>query len=611
MPYVIDFETKPIKTGSGHFPKPVGVAIQQLGGIPEYYSFGHPGENSCFEDFAKTALDRIWRSGDKLIFHNAKFDVGVAVEHWGFEYPQGRIEDTQILLYLNEPLSANLALKPSAERLLGMAPEEQDLLTQWILCNQAQILRIPEARYYLDHYTDKKTITESIAGAFIGFAPAVIVAPYAKGDVVRTGKLWEYLYDRNIQMQMDGAYARELKIIRIGTELEQCGVRVDRERLLKDEVKFRTLMEQAATEVRRFVGDVDLNKKTELAAALERSPYCKPLKRTPTGKLSTAKDALVDAIIEPALLKAMRYWSTLHTLTNTFYRGWIRLSAGDGYLHPVWHQTRNAEGYGTRTGRFSCSDPNLTNVPTEFDDPVFEGLELPYMRQYLLPDEGKVIVPADFNGQEMRILAHYAEGRAMEIYQNDPKADFHVVASDLVEQTSGIVLKRKRAKITGFSLIYGSGVPALAAQLGVDRQEGYAIKEAYLDAIPGLRQFQESFDYRNQVRTWGGRILPVEPPRMYNGSLWTFNYKLCNYLIQGSAADQTKESAIRYDENRDNGDLLFTVHDEVVIQVEEEFMKKEVEVLKWAMEKQPGWDVPFIAEVEWGHNYHDLREYVA
>ena len=180
----------------------------------------------------------------------------------------------------------------------------------------------------------------------------------------------------------------------------------------------------------------------------------------------------------------------------------------------------------------------------------------------------------------------------------------------MIDAALGQSIKRKQAKITGFSLIYGAGVTALAAQLGVSYEEAGKIKDAYLKAIPGLAEFQRTFDYRSEVRTWGGRVIPVEPSKMFKGRLWTFNYKLCNYLIQGSAADQTKESVIRYDGSREEGDLLMTVHDEVVIQVDMEHLHSEVPILKKAMEDQLGWDVPFVAEVEYGNNWHKLEPYL-
>lgn len=239
------------------------------------------------------------------------------------------------------------------------------------------------------------------------------------------------------------------------------------------------------------------------------------------------------------------------------------------------------------------------------------------MRVYILPDEGEVLLAADFNGQEMRLLAHFAEGKAAEIYNTDPRADFHVIAVELVESTSGPVWtsttpkgKRKQAKITGFSLIYGAGVNALAAQLGVPYQEAAVIKKAYLRAIPGLPEFQYAVSQRSEVKTWGSRLIPVEPPKINeDGSTWTFNYKLVNHLIQGSAADQTKESIVVYHERPHWGRFLMTVHDENVVSVRLEHLLQEAIALAFAMEKLPGFDVPFVVEMEYGHNWHELEEY--
>ena len=102
------------------------------------------------------------------------------------------------------------------------------------------------------------------------------------------------------------------------------------------------------------------------------------------------------------------------------------------------------------------------------------------------------------------------------------------------------------------------------------------------------------------MTSWGKRILLCDPG---------YEYKLCNYLIQGSAAEQTKEACIRYDDTREDGDLLLTVHDEIVIQVEEDKLAREVPILKRSMEDQPGWDVPFRAEVEYGHDWQNLKAF--
>lgn len=592
---VVDFETKPIIFGSGLAPAPVGVSIYLPGQGNTYYSWGHPGYNPHTYEQGRKALSAVW--DHKPLFHNCKFDIGVSVEHMGLPWPD-RYDDTMFMLFLMHPLADKLSLKPSAERLLGLPPDEQQAVYKWL-----------KSHFKGPFVNGDKEVTESNFGAYIGYAPYEIVAPYAEGDTFRTHGLSELLRP---QLEVSGqmpAYERELKIAKIAYHMEFVGVRVNRGALEEDFDKYQKIQTAQEDVIRGYLGDIDVSKPRQIAAALEASPYAKPLRKTPTGLLSTAKDSLEEAVTEPGLLKALRYRGTLHTLTSNFYKNWINFSGRDGNVHPSWNQVRSDKG-GARTGRFSCSEPNFQNVPTEFDDSVLEGLDIPFMRQYILPDEGEVIVPADYNGQEMRIMAHYAEGRAMEIYQNDPTADFHQVASALILQYTGLSVPRKMCKIVGFSLLYGSGVTKLAQQLGVDYNTAAQIKKAYFKAIPGLQAFVDQFDTRTQVKTWGGRVLPVEEPKLFKGSWWTFNYKLCNYLIQGSAADQTKEAIVRYDQYKHHGNILMTVHDELVITVPRERLKTEVTILRAAMEDQPGWDVPFKSEVKYGEDWHNLEKYL-
>lgn len=601
--YVLDFETERIINGSGVAPRPVGLATMVLG-KPEtarYMAFAHDSDNNCTEAEAKAHLTEIYESGERMVFQNHKFDCGVALEHWDLPWPEGRVEDTMYLLYLYNPVAPTLSLKPNSELLLGLPPDEQNDMRDWLIAHQK--------KEWLQE--DDKGVNKTNFGAYIARAPGGVVAPYGRGDVIRTGAMFEFLMPIIEQRNLMRGYQREIDLTKIGYEMESVGVRVNRPKLIEDYAKYLLLKDGAAAKVRALLQcpELDLDKARELAKAIEASPLAGPLARTPTGLLSTAADSLIAAITDRELLRQLRYYSTLKTLTGTFFKNWIRFSARDGNVHPSWNQVKG-EAYGTRTGRFSCSEPNLANVPTEFDDAIFEGLDIPDMREYLLPDEGESLVAADYNGQEMRILAHYAEGKAMEIYQTDPRADFHEVATVLVKEKSGLSVKRKQAKITGFSLIYGAGNTALAAQLKVPYEEANTIKNAYLKAIPGLAEFQRTFDYRSEVRTWGGRIIPVEPSKMFKGRLWTFNYKLCNHLIQGSAADQMKEAMIRYYRTRVHGNILITVYDELVITCPPEHLATEIPILKAAMENPEGWDVPFVAEVEYGPDWHHLEPWM-
>jgi len=111
------------------------------------------------------------------------------------------------------------------------------------------------------------------------------------------------------------------------------------------------------------------------------------------------------------------------------------------------------------------------------------------------------------------------------------------------------------------------------------------------------------------VKTWGGRLIYAEPPKIVNGQHWDFSYKLVNYLIQGSAADQTKEAINAAGYKTKYRRFLASVHDENVYSVDPAQLAPEVEDIKAAMENPVGWDVPWATSVECGYNWHNLTPY--
>src|SRR5690606_12969720 len=126
----------------------------------------------------------------------------------------------------------------------------------------------------------------------------------------------------------------------------------------------------------------------------------------------------------------------------------------------------------TQTGRLSSDTPNFQNVPTEFVDATGaplatpEGLlHLPRLRRFCLPEDGHVWLKRDFSSQEIRILAHFEDGGLCEAYKTDPNLDPHEMARQLVNNLIGVLYSRKSIKITGFSIIYGSGARGLSGQL--------------------------------------------------------------------------------------------------------------------------------------------------
>ena len=302
---------------------------------------------------------------------------------------------------------------------------------------------------------------------------------------------------------------------------------------------------------------------------------------------------------------------------------WLR-RAENGYLHTSWNQVRNSDARGgfsgTRTGRPSTERPNFLNVPKTFDDkndgyvhPEFLKVPpLPLMRRYLLPDAGCVFGHRDFNQQELRILAHFEDGGLMQAYNSDASLDVHDYVRDQITRVAALDLPRRAVKVINFGLVYGMGLGALASGLETSADEARTIKQAQLLAIPGFNLLQNSIKATvargDPIVTWGGREYYVEPPKLVNGRMRDFTYKLLNYLIQGSAADFTKEAVIRYDEMCVHGRFLVTVYDEINTSFPKVHAKEEMEILRVAMEDMP-LDVPMRSDAKVGPTWGDLKQF--
>jgi DNA polymerase I-like protein with 3'-5' exonuclease and polymerase domains len=110
------------------------------------------------------------------------------------------------------------------------------------------------------------------------------------------------------------------------------------------------------------------------------------------------------------------------------------------------------------------------------------------------------------------------------------------------------------------------------------------------------------------IRSWGGREYYTEPPKIIDGHTQTFEYKLLNYLIQGSAADCTKQALINYHALRQRSRFMTTVHDEINISCPKSAVKKEMELLREAM-ASVAFDVPMLSDGKIGPNWGNLTAY--
>ena len=587
-----DFESHGIESRPKYPPTPVGVAIYIDGEDPTYYAFGHPTENNCTEATAKKALKALFDNPEyELIAHNAPFDCAIAEEKWGLVVPWDRMHDTMVLAFLQDPFG-ELSLKPLAAQWLQMPPDERDAVKDWLIKNG-------------------KCRDTKGWGAHICEAPGALVGSYAIGDVVRTLDLFKLLHQYIVDTGMQPAYAREIALMPHILSMEQRGLNLDGEALRKDVDFYFGALDDLDQSICELLGQqVDIDSGAQLADAIEAAGMSKGFATTPTGLRSTAKESLINAINNPTLLGHLLVRGSVATCLRTFMTSWLEQFNAHGRLYVRWNQVRNYSDTGARTGRISSS-PNLQNIPVEWEGLRAQltkiGYELPFplpqVRKYIIPDAGKVFVDRDYSAQELRLLTHFAPGKLLAELEIEPEADIHQIAAKI----AGI--SRKEAKTLAFAVLYGAGVGKIAESLHMTVAEATRVKEQYLKALPEIKaltkRVQDAGKNRSFITTLGGRNYYAQKPAVVKGVWKSFEYKLTNYLIQGSAADATKQAMIAYCNATVHGQLMLSVHDELVIQVPEEHMETESALLAACMNGSFQEELKYkvISTGSTGHNF--------
>jgi DNA polymerase-1 len=603
--YTIDFETHPIVAGSNVSPTPVGVSVKHDNEPSIYISWGHPTGNVDTKGFAQSILDGIWLSGEQILCHNAKFDLRVAHEHFGLPVPlPDQIVDTMIMAYLIDAREASLGLKQLAEKYCKMPPDDQRELNAWLIAHKLK------------------------PGQDIAFAPAGLAGKYAESDTNMTYTLYQYLAPYVLighevdKSNIHTAFDREMAVLPIVIDMEMRGITISsdihitRERL--ESIFSLQDMQLTAYGNGEKPGSKAMFNVLRKKGLIDESK----IQYTDKGNPRYGKDFLEDMIADKELVNVLKLRGKLQKFIGTYLKPFSESSTKyDFKFFPYYNQTRSEDDYGTRTGRFSS---NIQQLPKDSgynftlyadDDSTIDAM--PSVRSLIVPSKpGMVLVKRDFSGQELRVVAHYAEGSILKAYQDNPKMDVHAFVDNLIQEMTGHHLSRTPVKMINFLKLYGGGPGKLAERLKIPVEQARTFFRVYDEALPEFKGLMKDIENLarsgKKIRTWGGRSYLVEPsthdPK--TGRRKEFYYKLGNVLIQGSSADMTKEAMIRYFYNPNRkGNLLMTVHDEIVVEVDAQHQDSEMALVRWAMDGIPGWDVPLCSDGAIGTNLGKMETY--
>lgn len=571
--FFADFETHAIKPRPEYPPKPVGLSLDVPGGKPVYYAWGHPRNNNATMKQARDHVLGLYREGWVGCWHHAGFDLDVAEVHMDLPWPAEH-HDTLILAFQDDPRRRSFSLKPLAQAELGEPPTERDVLKDWIIAN------VPEARKKPKEW-----------GAYIAMSPGDLCGRYANGDTKR-GKGLYHVYKKRIlgdPLQRQ-AYERERRCTRVLVRMERRGVPVGTEALATDIPKYRRALKKIESALMDRL-KVAKSRREDFkwsgegfADQLERSRVIKEWILTDKGNRSTSIDSLREVNVDPKLCNELETRAQIATCLGTFMENWYeqgekyngRFYARFNQVRQDYHDGGGGGGriIGTSTGRLSMS-PNLQNAVRGDKDP-----RVPVVRRYIVPGTilnkkkypvGKIcIVKRDYSQQELRILAHHENGPFLAKYRANPKIDAHNAVSELIYELTRIVVERRQTKDLNFGLIYGMGLPKLTLKLGTDAHTAKTLYRAHMKALPGVDALKKSLKtaaHTDQpVYTWGGRKYFCEPKKVIKGRTMDFWYKLLNLIVQGGAADCTKQAMVNYYEAGydDEWPLILQVHDELL-----------------------------------------------
>lgn len=398
----------------------------------------------------------------------------------------------------------------------------------------------------------------------------------------------------------------EMPLTAVLGAMECAGVRIDRALLSKLSQHYSVLLQNIEREIFQLAGEEFLiSSPKQLQRILFEKLKLPVVKKTKTG-YSTDEDVLEQLASKHELPLRVLAYRHLAKLKGTYVDALPHLvNPCTGRIHPRLHQT------GTATGRLSCSDPNLQNIPIRSD----EGLRI---REAFIPAEGQVLLSADYSQIELRILAHFSQDAALlRAFAN--AEDIHrSTAAEVLGLTLDQVTpeQRSQAKAVNFGIIYGSSAFGLAKQLGIATDAAREYIDAYFARYPGVRRFIDTTTAvaREQglVRTLFGRRRYLPDLKSRNRVLRQAAERMAvNTVIQGSAADLIKKAMVDIDhalhEAQHRSRMILQVHDELIFEVPGDEMDVVSALVRDKMEAVWPLEVRLVVEVGQGKNWREAH----
>lgn len=441
-------------------------------------------------------------------------------------------------------------------------------------------------------------------GANIYRCPPELVGPYAMSDVRLPLLILERQRALLESEKLTELFDIETRLIPLLLAMRRRGVPINQSGA--EQIEQRMAAEIVLLE--KELAGINVNSGKELAEYCDREGIEYP--RTDKGSPSFQAEWL--RMHGHPKIHAVSELRKLYKARGTFIQGYLLKYGIDGRIHASFNQLRS-DSYGTVSGRFSSSNPNLQNIPSR------DEIIGPLIRSLFLPEPDEDWYRLDWSQIEFRLLVHYGRGDgsrdAIKAFQEDPTTDFHAWVQELI--WPGKPQMRKPAKNINFGLVYGMSAKTLAAHLGMKLLDAQPLFDVYHSSLPFVKmtydaasEFAQDRGYISTILGRKRRFTEWELDR-FGDERRAFTHKALNALLQGSAADLMKKAMVQIWESGvcdTLGAPLLTVHDELDWSVPRTKAGKEaIEEVHYIMQNCHQLRVPIIADVEHGPSWGECK----
>ena len=411
---------------------------------------------------------------------------------------------------------------------------------------------------------------------------------------------WQLYQTFSLMLKQQGLeelfFNLEMPLVRILGDMELYGIGCKRSELQNYAAELEIELKHLESIVKTLTGeDFNLNSPQQLASVLFDKLRLPAGKKTKQGYSTDTLTLEKLRHLHPTIVPLLEF-RRLNKLYSTYVKSLPSLVLPrTGRIHTHFSLI------GTETGRLSCKDPNLQNIPVK----DMAGRRI---RSAFQPKSGWGFFSADYSQIELVVLAHFsADSGLSRAFQE---------GRDIHQQTAGRLFgiepeqvhaeQRRIAKSINFGVIYGMSAFRLAQDLGLTRKDAQHFIDAYFREFSGVRHFisqvLEQAEQQGFVETLAGRRREIRQLHSNNKNERSHGERMAiNTIIQGSAADIVKRAMILLVSQLEGmqSRLVLQVHDELIFEIPLEEKEPLQTLILDVMEHAYDLDVPLKVNGEW------------